>query len=378
MMNKEDYTAGARALLELQANCREWGQVLRRNGWDSDKMAAANTPEAKAMELAAMALIKKHRALLDDCERSFGRDPSTALRRAFDYIDIYLSRGPEALEHTVGLPECLTVEVAQPDVAEPYREPTFIVQLGRWARKLFDMERMGEGSAKGPPVNGGYFVAMGQLAKAAEDYLDSLTGGRTGGSHYGRDILKIVKGHPLHDAVVRVEGFYDSNQLPYEVRKVWIELLEQSRSEDGDSHKMAELAHALAGWAEAKATDVTRAGTEAGGAEAGLKWLAAAPGAGAVAEAESKEPPLATVAPAPPPPEIRCAPMKKTEIAARILNRTTSKNVRPREVADMMSRCALRDEGNGKWTIRLDPSILSAGIIERLRMPEWPPSLNVK
>ena len=134
----EDHADGARALLEIQAKCREWGEILRRNGWDSDKMAAANRPEAKDAELAVMALIKKHRARLSYCEDQFGRDPSNSLRQAFHYIDIHLTRGPEALAHTTGLPECLTVEVAQPNVPEPYREPTFIVQLGRWAQSLAD------------------------------------------------------------------------------------------------------------------------------------------------------------------------------------------------------------------------------------------------
>ncbi len=138
-MGPDDYLAGPRALLEIQAKCREWREILCRNGWESDKAGAARAPEAKAAELAVMGLIRKHRALLEDCERTFGRDPSTALRRAFDYIDIYLSRGPEALEGTVGLAECLTVEVAQPNVAEPYREPTFVVQLGRWAQRLAEL-----------------------------------------------------------------------------------------------------------------------------------------------------------------------------------------------------------------------------------------------
>lgn len=137
-MNERAYVADARALLDIQAKCREWGEALRRNGWDTDRMAAANTPEAKAAELAVMALIKRHEALLTHCRNNFARDPSTALDQAFGYIGIYLGRGPEALKHTVGLPECLTVEVAQPNLAKPYREPTFIVQLGRWAGRLSD------------------------------------------------------------------------------------------------------------------------------------------------------------------------------------------------------------------------------------------------
>ena len=154
-MGPDDYSAGPRALLETQAKCREWREILCRNGWESDKAGAARAPEARAAELAVMGLIKRHRALLEDCERTFGRDPSTALRRALDYIDIYLSRGPEALEKTVGLAECLTVEVAQPNVAEPYREPTFVVQLGRWAEKLAERAgaeggRDGEGGAGRP------------------------------------------------------------------------------------------------------------------------------------------------------------------------------------------------------------------------------------
>jgi len=96
-------------------------------------------------------------------------------------------------------------------------------------------------------------------------------------------------------------------------------------------------------------------------------------------QAATKEQPWANDASeCPPPPESRCANMKKTDIAARILNRTNTKSVRPREVAEMMRKCHLRNEGNGKWTIRLDSSVLSAEAIERLRMPEWPPPPNVR
>ncbi len=128
-----------RELLGIQAKCREWGDVLRRNGWDSDKMAAARTPEAKAMEIDVMALIKKHETIVMYCRNNFVRDPSTALDRAFDYIGIYLNRKPEALKLTVGLPECLTVEAVQPNVEETHQEPTFIIQIGKWARRLSEL-----------------------------------------------------------------------------------------------------------------------------------------------------------------------------------------------------------------------------------------------
>jgi hypothetical protein len=83
-------------------------------------------------------------------------------------------------------------------------------------------------------------------------------------------------------------------------------------------------------------------------------------------------------APAAPPPD-RCVLMTKTEIAARILNRRRIKDVRPREIAQKLAKCLLKDEGNGKWSIRLDvPDTLSADELERLRMPEWPPSPKVK
>ena len=74
--------------------------------------------------------------------------------------------------------------------------------------------------------------------------------------------------------------------------------------------------------------------------------------------------------------ESRCAPMKKTEIAARILNRT-DKDVRPREVADKMKNCRLRDEGNGKWSIILNAAHLSREEIDRLNMTKWPPSPKI-
>ena len=75
----------------------------------------------------------------------------------------------------------------------------------------------------------------------------------------------------------------------------------------------------------------------------------------------------------PPQPDSRCAPMNKTQIAARILNRTDVKNVRSRDISEMMGRCDLRCEGNGKWSIRLDPAVLSREAISRLEMPQWPP-----
>ena len=145
-------STGTRSLLEIQAKCREWGQILRRNGWrDEDTgthRAAAETPEAKTAELEVMSLIEKHERLLMECWTAFARGPSTPLDRAFEYIGIHLDRGPEALKHnTVALAECLTVEVTQPNVAEPYRKPTFIVQLGRWARKLTERAEQGETQA---------------------------------------------------------------------------------------------------------------------------------------------------------------------------------------------------------------------------------------
>lgn len=77
-------------------------------------------------------------------------------------------------------------------------------------------------------------------------------------------------------------------------------------------------------------------------------------------------------------PQLRCAPMKKTEIAARILNRLTVKDTRPREVAKMLNECDLRKVGNGKWSILLDSTILDAGTIERLKLPQWPPPPKVR
>lgn len=137
MKSPEEYKAGAEGLRKIQTKCREWGQVLHENGWYTDKMAAAKTDAAKTVEKAVMILIKEHEAALTYCRSSFFKDSSTALDRAFDYIGIYLgNRGPEALKLTVGLPECLTVEVSQPGVAEPYRETPFVVQLGLWADEL--------------------------------------------------------------------------------------------------------------------------------------------------------------------------------------------------------------------------------------------------
>jgi len=104
---------------------------------------------------------------------------------------------------------------------------------------------------------------------------------------------------------------------------------------------------------------------------------AAPPSAPAEADARAanKDGPAA---PAPPPPD-RCSLMTKTEIAARILNRRTTKDVRPRKIAQKLAKCGLKDEGNGNWSIRLDvPDTLSADELERLRMPEWPPSPKVK
>ena len=80
----------------------------------------------------------------------------------------------------------------------------------------------------------------------------------------------------------------------------------------------------------------------------------------------------------PPPPEKRCAPMKKTEIAARILNKTDTKGLRPRKVATKLERCKIRDEGNGLFSIVFDPAYLSTDEIERLKMTDWPPPLKVK
>jgi len=71
-------------------------------------------------------------------------------------------------------------------------------------------------------------------------------------------------------------------------------------------------------------------------------------------------------------PEARCPARRKTELAARILDRR-GKDVRTREVRTKLSECQLRDEGNGKYSIVLDPQVLSAGEIERLTMSDWPP-----
>ena len=152
-------STGTRSLLEIQAKCREWGQILRRNGWrDEDTgthRAAAETPEAKTAELEVMSLIEKHERLLMECRTQFAPEPSTPLDRAFGYIGFYLGSGPEKLKHNpVALAECLTVEVTQPNVAEPYREPTFIVQLGRWARRLTERGKQGGAQADEGQVDG--------------------------------------------------------------------------------------------------------------------------------------------------------------------------------------------------------------------------------
>jgi hypothetical protein len=79
------------------------------------------------------------------------------------------------------------------------------------------------------------------------------------------------------------------------------------------------------------------------------------------------------------PPPSRCAAMKQTEIAARILNKMTNKGVRPRKVKTKLGKCDLKDEGDGMWSIRLDvPGTLSADEIARLRLPEWPPPSHGK
>lgn len=86
-----------------------------------------------------------------------------------------------------------------------------------------------------------------------------------------------------------------------------------------------------------------------------------------------------TVAPAVPVvPEDRCHPMKKNEIAARILNRPNVKDARPREVEQKLKSCKLREEGNGRYSIILDPAVLSKGEIERLKMVDWPPPPRVR
>ena len=61
----------------------------------------------------------------------------------------------------------------------------------------------------------------------------------------------------------------------------------------------------------------------------------------------------ATTGELPSPPEDRCHGMHKTEIAARILHKTDVKKARAREAKTKMEKCGLRDEGDGKWTIRL-------------------------
>ena len=70
--------------------------------------------------------------------------------------------------------------------------------------------------------------------------------------------------------------------------------------------------------------------------------------------------------------------MKKTEIACRILNRPATKGTRSRDVDQRMYKCGLRNEGNGKWSILLDTTTLSAGEIDRLRLMEWPPPASAK
>lgn len=137
-----DPAADVEALFAIQAKCREWAEVTESNRWRPDdwdaarRLKAAHWPKAKALEAATMSLIRKHESLLTWCRTRFVAVPSTALDRAFDYIGIYLHQSPEKLRDTVGLPGCLTVEVAQPGVVERCREPTFVVQLGRWAQEL--------------------------------------------------------------------------------------------------------------------------------------------------------------------------------------------------------------------------------------------------
>jgi hypothetical protein len=76
--------------------------------------------------------------------------------------------------------------------------------------------------------------------------------------------------------------------------------------------------------------------------------------------------------------ESRCHGMKKNEIAARLLNRTDIKKTRARDAEQKMEACKLRDEGNGKWSIVLDPLVLSQEEIHRLKLTSWPPSPKVK
>lgn len=174
-----DYAFAARVLLEIQAKCREWGKALRRNGWDTNKLAATKSPEAKAMEAVVMGLIGEHEELLTYCRTRFVPDPSTALDRAFDYIGMYFGRGPEAMEGVTGLPECLTVEVSDPKIAEPQREPTFIVQLGRWARKLGERSAATRGGALGGSSGGSE-----SLVKDLQSWAGDLSGNDGGTWHW--------------------------------------------------------------------------------------------------------------------------------------------------------------------------------------------------
>lgn len=75
-------------------------------------------------------------------------------------------------------------------------------------------------------------------------------------------------------------------------------------------------------------------------------------------------------------PQSRCAPMKMTEIAARILNKKETKGVRTREAKDIMDKCELRKDSPGKWSIRLDMAngALSVEQIANLQLGEWPPT----
>ena len=153
-MEDVDYQAYITALLEIQVARRKWETILQCNGWDSDHATAANSPDAKAQEVVVMGLIGKYEPILAWCRNNLVRDPSTALDRGFDYIGIYLGRGPEALKliHQA-LPECLAIEEYQTEVRESCREPTFAVQLGRWARRLGELAAGGEivGSSKEVP-----------------------------------------------------------------------------------------------------------------------------------------------------------------------------------------------------------------------------------
>jgi hypothetical protein len=145
-------------LFAIQDKCRELGRVLRAKGWVDEvggtHKKAAQTPEAEAAEIEVMGLIEANWDLLTRCRSSYPWDLSPPLDQAFRYIGMYREMGP-AFEDHVALANCLTVEVVQPEVPEAYRRPTFIVQLGRWARRPEELAALRQATAPVPtPAQG--------------------------------------------------------------------------------------------------------------------------------------------------------------------------------------------------------------------------------